>query len=210
MNKRYIRYLLFGLLTSLFLAAQAFAIDGGPTFDLYETLENTEGGTPSEIGPELDISAGLIPGVEFPEVEFYVVLTETAPTNTDLSNWSDVVHFYFAGTPDGDGIGPAQPDQLSAFVQLFSDPAFNSLPVDDIISGNVLSFWAQETGPPTSFGIELSNANDDDTLLFAGHFNVWSDTDERGDTDVVPEPSTFLLMGAGLAGVGLLRRKFKS
>jgi hypothetical protein len=29
-------------------------------------------------------------------------------------------------------------------------------------------------------------------------------------TPVVPEPSTFLLFGAGLAGVGLLRKKFKS
>jgi hypothetical protein len=32
----------------------------------------------------------------------------------------------------------------------------------------------------------------------------------QGPLQPVPEPSTFLLIGAGLVGVGLLRKRFKS
>jgi hypothetical protein len=185
MNKNYMRYFIFGLLASLFLAAQAFA-GGAPIIDLYETIDNSPTGTPSEIGPEVDISEGG----DFSGNLYIVLLESLDTTDHSLANWSDVLHF------NGD----------NDTVQLFSDPAFNTLPVDEIIaSSGAGSIFASEVN---SSSFELQQYFPGEPPTFDAFFNVHSDT-EGVDTDVVPEPSTFLLLGAGLAGVGLLRRRFK-
>lgn len=206
-KKRYMRYLIFSLLVCFFLAGQAIAgVPAVPTFDLYETVNNTPTGTFAETPPPVNISAGLT-GVPFTGIlDFYYVLTETSDTtNHQITNWSDVLHFQFLGLQDA-GIGLDQLP-LSATVQLLSDPAFNSLPVDAIISGAVPRLFHGETAPPTL--LTLTAASNSGTF-FSANFNVYSDFTEGGDTDrPVPEPSTFLLLGAGLAGVGLMRRKFK-
>jgi hypothetical protein len=55
-------------------------------------------------------------------------------------------------------------------------------------------------------GLLLHNTTTDIWMPFDAQF-----IDQAGDVPAtVPEPSTFLLFGAGLAGVGLLRKKFKS
>jgi hypothetical protein len=187
-KKRYMRYLIFAFLVSLFLAGQAIAgVPAIATFDLYETDNGSQTGTPAEMTQPIDISAGgSLLG------QFYVVLTETSDTsNHQLANWSDVLHFVGGNLDSG-----------SSTVQLFSDPAFASLPISDIMTNG--SFISEVT--QSSFEL-IQSINS--VRTFDANFNVHSDT-EGGDIDrVVPEPSTFLLLGAGLAGVGLMRRKFK-
>jgi hypothetical protein len=83
-----------------------------------------------------------------------------------------------------------------SIAQLFSDPnpAFSSISVSLTANPNSVVWMAEGPNDPTIIG-----------QLFIVH----SDAPGPGDPDAVPEPSTFLLVGAGLAGIGLLRKRFK-
>jgi hypothetical protein len=113
----------------------------------------------------------------------------------------------FSGLPEGVVIdstpapGVGGYDESTRFDNDTVDVLWNRL-----ISGDTVSFIAQnESGtllPGQAFFVNVAFTGpiDLENLSFEAQYT----------TSTVPEPSTFLLLGAGLAGVGLLRRKFKS
>jgi hypothetical protein len=83
--------------------------------------------------------------------------------------------------------------------------------------------WTWVTGEPWAYTNWPSNGSEPNDYLFPGSdqylalkIGVWNDEGEPQFIDgyiaerSVPEPSTLFLLGAGLAGVGLMRRRFKS
>jgi len=179
--------------------------------DLYETAFNNPPGPNDpevEIGPVVLFSFGLIaigPGTAGTPVtgDSFIVLLEsnnpTDPNNHAIGNWSDVVKITnppLDGVPltqihsfevDEQYIGIFQDTTLVSSVQLFSDPAFGT--ISGFINGQNAIWLAEDPSGITNLGA----------------FIVHSDP----PVGVVPEPSTFLLFGAGLAGVGLLRRRMR-
>ena len=204
------------LLTILFLvSALVLAIGNSANangialpINLYESVDNQlpNGTNDSEIGPVIPVPflIAIGPGTVGTPVtgDSFIILLEhnnpTDPNNHAIGNWSDVVKItnpLINGTPltqiysfevDEQYIGIFLDTNIASFVQLFSDPEFGS------ISGSVSdqnSIWLTE---------------DPSGITNLGAFIVNSDPPEA-----VPEPSTFLLLGAGLGCIALLRRRAK-
>jgi hypothetical protein len=98
------------------------------TLDLYETVDNSPTGTPSEIGPVITLQEDVVPG--------FVVLLEQPESvaGRDVENWSDLLFF------------------TSRTVQLFSDPSFEGrYDLDDVLANN--NAFIQETAPPTIYDV---------------------------------------------------------
>ncbi len=99
----------------------------------------------------------------------------------------------------------------------FGDGLINAF---DPLTGNFLGSLLNDTSNPLTieglWGLRFGNGGpgfNSDFLYFTagipGDGNV-EDHGLFGSIQPVPEPSTLLLVGAGLAGVGLLRRRFKN
>ena len=169
------------------------AVDGITDIHLYETVDNTPNGTPSEIGPVVPIIFPDPPGFQ----TTFAVFLESASNDHSIANWSDVVKLDYilldggvvpiGTTYVGDGV-------LFAFLQaqLFSDPAFGTIS-NDVQNSNSVAWYQEDSSGVSSF--------------FFDDFHIFVHSDPP---EAVPEPSTFLLLGAGLAGIGFLRRKMKA
>ncbi|KAF0218883.1 MAG: hypothetical protein FD174_2666 [Geobacteraceae bacterium] len=139
-------------------------------------------------------------------------------TNQIIVTWDQVGYF------------ASHADKLDSFQLVLRGPGY-AVPVGE---GNIGFFWKTmqwETGDASGgsggfggteaavgFGDGLSNGEILQGSTLAGisgvvnNHHIWFDPNLRpidNNTNTVPEPSTFILFGAGLAGFGLLRRKFK-
>lgn len=96
--------------------------------------------------------------------------------------------------PAVDGVGPARPFQLTVF-----DAMWNQL---FSTSGQVGPVVTLTPGVASTSGLYVQFGTDANVGLGSLTYTV------RGDaTSVVPEPSTYALLGAGLVGVGTLARR---
>jgi hypothetical protein len=176
--------------------------------NLYESVDNNppNGINDSEIGPVIPLPflIAIGPGTAGTPVsgDSFIVLLEqnnpNDPNNHAIGNWSDVVKItnpIINGTPltqihsfeiDEQYIGIFQDTLFVSLVQLFSDPEFGSF--SDSVSDQNAIWLAEAPNGITNLGAFIVNSD---------------------PPEVVPEPSTFLLLGAGLAGIGFLRRRAK-
>jgi hypothetical protein len=190
--RRYATLLLaFGLLVVAGTASATPAAPGakaGPDpfqLNLYETIDNTPGGAPTETPPAILLPETVVPG--------YLVLLEAAGTDPNNPlNWSDVVHFW------SDATVPNSWAQLTSDIEGLPQ-GFDPVLIDQVLSSPIRN-WIPETATPTMW--RPGSAFPVDNEYF-----IWSDSPDVPDTPV-PEPATLLLFGAGLIGAyGVMRRR---
>ena len=110
--------------------------------------------------------------------------------------------------------GPAAPGASTGVIWGFIGSPFNDLsPTDTVVTpfasgvgGTVVSKWDLGEGNNTTFAAQLDNILAGLTYLNF-HTVQFGSGEIRGQILVVPEPETYLLMLAGLAGVGAMVRR---
>ena len=131
----------------------------------------------------------------------------TGAQTADLNDNLTVAHVH----------GPAAPGSSTGVIWGFIGSPFNDTnPMDVVVTpflngvgGTVTSKWDLPEGNNTTFAAQLDN-------ILAGltymnfHTVQFGSGEVRGQIQVVPEPETYLLMLAGLAGVGAMVRRRRS
>jgi len=126
--------------------------------------------------------------------------TQTADVNDDLT----VAHIH----------GPAAPGATAGVIWGFFGAPFNDTTPNDVVvtpfgigvGGTISGKWDAPEGNGTTFAAQVGN-------ILAGltymnfHTTQFRSGEIRGQILVVPEPETYLLMLAGLAGVGAMVRR---
>ncbi len=122
-------------------------------------------------------------------------------------------------SPWGMALAPAGFGEFSddLLIGNFGDGIINAF---DPVTGNLLGTLHDGTGNPLTieglwglrFGNDGPSGFNPDFLYFTAGISDGGSVEDHGlfgSIRPVPEPSTFFLLGAGLAGFGLLRRRFK-
>jgi CHRD domain/PEP-CTERM motif len=110
--------------------------------------------------------------------------------------------------------GPAAPGSSTGVIWGFIGTPFNDTdptdvvvtPFDSGVGGTVTSKWDLDEGNNTTFAAQVGNILAGLTYLNF-HTVQFGSGEIRGQITVVPEPETYLLMLAGLAGVGAMVRR---
>lgn len=111
----------------------------------------------------------------------------------------DIYENFLAGTLDnGNGVPDGTPDDVSMammwdFTLNAGETARVTYNIFEMVAGAPL---------PAGFYLSQTDPDSDATIIFTSDFSV-----RGGGGQVVPEPSTIALLGAGLAGLALFSRK---
>lgn len=210
MNKKYSRYFVLGSLFLFFLAGQAFA--GLSQIIAINVDENGNGTISGFLGTE-PLPSGLLndPGPDgLNNALTYDLLNPPGLTAGDVlvvegGVISDIIRFNPQQTGPGGGLGTLvfYSDNLDGADALadIGLPLFgytNWVLIPEIgAEGSNAALYIPTAGQPGF--VEFANGRVQYTFI----------SDSPSDSPTIPEPSTFLLLGAGLAGIGIMRRKFR-
>jgi hypothetical protein len=137
-------------------------------------------------------------------LEFNAIIDDAGHVTNGSASWIGGIPDL--GIPDGTSIVSGEvfavgfviiPDSLSEFIVLMNidsaHPALGSL------------------GPTAAFGAHAASIDQLDQDPFHSSFTLnFTSFSHLGTVAVVPEPASLLLLGFGLAGMALIRQRFKS
>ena len=166
----------------------------------------------------VDINSPLHPNIKLDEFYFNLALDSGvtaslgnfAPSNSPGKQWASVGGNNAAGSGSADfdfgvgmtGGGSPNPNQVNNSTNLMFDVSLDIGYWDaGIITNALLSTGGGIPSPGAQMGAHLQSLN-----LTGG---ATSDSGFASTAKPVPEPTTMLLFGAGLAGLGVFRKKFK-
>jgi hypothetical protein len=195
--KKLLGCLLIVMLAALFSAQQATAGVSAITFDENGNYDSFFTGSGMSPDPTGGINGNvLIFTLPAPVLGGDIRIWEEGSNNTVLS---DVLRFYFID-PNGQANFSTTSD-LADHMIFYSDNADGAEALADTgLPGNLLTVFQDGGGAPEYINPATGNTE----FLYAGFYHGISDYGTP-----IPEPSTFLLLGAGLAGLGIIRRRFR-
>ncbi len=155
----------------------------------------------------LDFSVTNTLGVNNLDIYFFGIVNPNSLTamTSPTPNW-----FAFNNDTVNTSMPPVNGPNIT-----FNDTWIDSGSIPDMIqNGETLSGFTavfNTVTVPTSVTFNAAADSPDGTAVYSGsdYFGLADNPVFVGTASQVPEPSTILLLGAGLAGVGILRRKFR-